>query len=256
MAIVVAVKHAALDAGSLISASSDEASEPATRGLGETDLSAVALACHLGFSQNVEVVAITAGEPEADSCLRECLARGASRAVRVEVSQSMADDPLTAARALSVAIGREQAEAILCGSQSPDGASGATGGALAAYLGIPRIPWTIDARFEPGFVEGTREIKPGLLAYTKVRSPVLLTVHDVKVGPAQGPTLRAIKAAEQRDIQVLEPEQLGLGGEAAVTRTRFLQLLPQSDSPVAELIDTSVESAADRINELVQERSL
>ena len=86
-----------------------------------------------------EVVVVSVGDEEAEEGLRACLAKGADRALRIWDDALEGADPLTVARVLAAVVERESPDLVLCGVQSSDAVQGATGVALAAHLGLPRV---------------------------------------------------------------------------------------------------------------------
>src|ERR687892_624794 len=86
-----------------------------------------------------EVVVVSVGDEEAEEGLRACLAKGADRALRIWDESLEGADPLTVARLLAAVVERESPDLVVCGVQSSDAVHGATGIALAAHLGLPRV---------------------------------------------------------------------------------------------------------------------
>ena len=97
---------------------------------------AVAIKESLG---EAEVAVITVGDEDSEEALVDCLARGADRAIRVSSEHDGPPDPLQIASLLAGAARRESPDLVLCGVQSSDAASSATGVALAAHLDLPHV---------------------------------------------------------------------------------------------------------------------
>ncbi|HEY1565485.1 MAG TPA: electron transfer flavoprotein subunit beta/FixA family protein, partial [Solirubrobacteraceae bacterium] len=126
-----------------------------------------------------EVVVLTVGDDEADEALLGCLARGADRAVRVWDESLKDADPLAVARVLAAAVGREEADLVLCGVQSSDAVNGATGVALAGYLDLPHVAVIKELEYDAAGSTATvkRELEGGLVEVLRVRTPALLTIQ-------------------------------------------------------------------------------
>lgn len=193
-----------------------------------------------------EVVVVTVGDEEGDAALRQCLAMGADRAIRIE---SEATDSLEVARVLAEVIGSEQPDLVLCGVQSSDAAQGATGAALAELLGLPRVAVVTRIELEPGASTATveRELEGGLSETVEVDVPALLTVQT-GINEPRYVTLRAVKQAEAVDIELREPSSDPQPGY----RVRRMFHPPRGEG--AEMLNGSPAAIAARINEIVKER--
>ena len=86
-----------------------------------------------------EVVALSMGPPQVAEGLTTCLALGADRAVLLSDRALAGSDTLATARALRLALEREQPDLIVCGRNSADAETGQVGPELAELLGIPHI---------------------------------------------------------------------------------------------------------------------
>jgi len=107
------------------------ATDARTSGASAADRSALEWALRLGEAWGCEVVAVTAGAAEAEPVLREALAAGADRAVRVDLPAGAASAAVAAGLAEALA----GATAVVCGDWSLDRGSGSVPAFLAARLG-------------------------------------------------------------------------------------------------------------------------
>jgi electron transfer flavoprotein beta subunit len=196
-----------------------------------------------------EVVIVSVGDEEAEKSMRRCLAMGADRAVRVAGDTVPAGDPITTARALSGPIRDEAPDLVLCGVQSSDAVQGATGTALAELLGLPRVAVVKKLEYDGGARRAVvhRELEGGLVDVTEVETPALLTIQT-GINEPRYANLRAIKQAEQQEIPVVDPGDLG----APAARVRRMFVPPKGEG--AEMLDGSPADVARRIKELVEER--
>src|ERR1700722_6031789 len=189
-----------------------------------------------------EVVAVTVGDEESEEALLSCLAKGADRAVRVDDDGLVTDDPLTVARVLAAAVQRESPDLVLCGVQSSDAVNGATGVALAGYLGLAHVAVVKALEHDAGSATATveRELEGGVVEILRVRTPALLTIQT-GINQPRYATLRAIKQAREKPLAVEDLAALGLDASAlasvAGSRRRTLAM-PDRTAP-AEMIDGS-----------------
>jgi len=195
-----------------------------------------------------EVVAVTLGDPDSEEALRRCLAMGADRGIRVEAGTGILD-PISTARALAAAVAPEQPDLILCGVQSSDAVNGATGGALAEFLGMPSVAVVTTVAYDHAGSSATvdRELEGGLVDVTEVRTPALLTIQTGASTPRYV-TFRALKDADRRPLEVVAVD---VAGEPA-WRVRRMFLPPRPDG--AQLLEGEPAMIAQRIAEIVRER--
>jgi electron transfer flavoprotein beta subunit len=196
-----------------------------------------------------EVVVVSVGDEESEDAMRRCLAMGADRAIRIDGESLPVADPITTARALAGVVEREGADLVLCGVQSSDAVQGATGTALAELLGLPRVAVVKKLDWDRGSGKATvqRELEGGLIDVVEVETPALLTIQT-GINEPRYATLRAIKQAEQQEIEVVEPN--GLGDPAVRVRRMFVP--PKGAG--AEMLGDDPGEVAQRIKQIVEER--
>ena len=194
-----------------------------------------------------EVVVVSVGDEHVEDAMRRCLAMGADRAIRVDYARSA--DPITVARLLAPVAERESPDLVFCGVQSSDGVQAATGTALAELLGLPRVAVVTRVEWDPSAGRATvrRELEGGLLDLTEVDTPALLTIQT-GINQPRYANLRAIKQAEQKEIEVVQPAQQG--EPAYVVRRMFAPPKGQG----AEILAGGPADIARRIREIVEER--
>jgi electron transfer flavoprotein beta subunit len=245
--IAVAVKQVAVldDEVELASDGLDVERDLLTTSLNEWDACALEEAVRLRERlDDVEVVAITVGSADSEPALRRCLALGADRAVRVDATPR---DPISTARALAAAIGREPVDLVLAGAQSSDSVQGSTGTALAELLGLPRVAIVTQLGWDgcgPATVD--RELEGGLVDVVEVDTPAVLTIQT-GINEPRYANLRAIKQAEQREIEIVEADS----GEPAY---RVRRMFAPSRGEGAEMLEGDAASVAERIVTIVRER--
>ena len=192
-----------------------------------------------------EVVAVSAGEGEAEPALRRCLAMGADRGIRVEAEVWL--DPIQVARALAEVVGSESPDLVFSGVQSSDSVQAATGGALAGLLDLPSVAVVTKIELGGGKATVHRELEGGLVDVVEVDTPALLTIQT-GINEPRYATLRAIKQAEEKEIDVRKSGELG----EPSYRVRKMFVPPKGEG--AEMLDGGAAEVAQRIKEIVQER--
>ena len=224
--------------------------------LNEWDGFAVEEALSLVEEHGGEVVVVSLGDEGAEEPIRQCLAKGAERGIRIWDDGLDAVDALGAAVPLAAAIEREEPDLVLFGVQSSDGASGATGTAVAGRLGLPHVAVVRRLEYDSGTGAATvhRELEGGLIEVAKVSTPALLTIQS-GINEPRYATLRAIKQADQKPLETLSLGDLDLDHElvksATGARRRHASVPAKGEG--AEMIEGSPEDVATRVAEIVKE---
>jgi electron transfer flavoprotein beta subunit len=194
-----------------------------------------------------EVVAVTVGDEDTEDAMRRALAMGADRGIRVWSDELAGADPITVARALAEVVRTESPDLVFCGVQSSDAVQAATGAALAELLDLPRVAVVTKLELGTGTATVHRELEGGLVDVVEVDTPAVLTIQT-GINEPRYATLRAIKQAEQKEIEVREPGDLG----APASRVRRMFVPPKGEG--AEMLDGDAAAVAARIKEIVDER--
>jgi electron transfer flavoprotein beta subunit len=202
-----------------------------------------------------EVVVVSVGGDEAEEGLRACLAKGADRAVRIWDDSLEGADPLAVARVLAAAVERESPDLVLCGVQSSDGVHSATGVALAEHLGLPRVAVVKALDHENGALTVERELEGGMVELLRVRLPALLTIQT-GINEPRYATLRAIKQAKEKPLEVVGLGELGLdsGAVEAAAASRVRSMAHPDTGEGAEMLNGSPAEVAARIAEIVKDK--
>jgi electron transfer flavoprotein beta subunit len=133
-----------------------------------------------------EVVVVTFGPKETETTLRQALATGADRAIRVDATDDQLDGDLVA-RALKALVDKEKPDLVLLGKQQVEGDSNQVAQLLAEYLGWPQATFAGSIKSEgAGGKEATlavgREVDGGTLN-VKVTLPAVVSVDLRIVSP-------------------------------------------------------------------------
>jgi electron transfer flavoprotein beta subunit len=190
-------------------------------------------------------VVVSVGPEDAEEAMRRCLAMGAHRGIRVDTDDWL--DPIQVARALAEVVRAESPDLVFAGVQSADSVQAATGTALAELLDLPRVAVVTKIELGDGKATVNRELEGGLLDVVEVDTPALLTIQT-GINEPRYATLRAIKQAEEKEIDVRQPGDLG---EPAY-RIKKMFVPPKGEG--AEMLNGSAADVAQKIKEIVEER--
>jgi electron transfer flavoprotein beta subunit len=207
-------------------------------------------------SQPVEVIAVSVAPEEADEALRKCLAKGADRAIRVWDDGLEGSDPIAIARVLAAVAKRESPDLVFAGVQSSDQAFASTGIATAAFLEWPHAAVVSSLDYTPGAKKAVfrRELEGGLLHEVEIECPAVLTIQ-LGINTPRYASLRSIKQAAAKPIEVLSSGDLGLGagdvGEAGSHSRVRRMYIPAKGR--AQLIEGDAAQKAQRLAQIIRE---
>lgn len=180
--------------------------------LNELDVYALTEAIRLRERHGGEVIAITMGPPQAREALATALAMGAERAIHLNDRAFGGSDTMATARALALAIRREQPDLIFCGRHSIDAETAQVGPELAEMLNLPQISAVEQITLQRGAggheLLATRETDEGSETLI-VPLPALVTAAE-KLNEGIWPDEQAIReAGEQAErYQILSAADL------------------------------------------------
>lgn len=145
------------------------------------------------------VTALTMGPPKAADVLRDCLYRGADRAILLTDRRAAASDTLATSYILSRAVKTlKEYDFVFCGRQAIDGDTAQVGPQLAEKLGIPQVTYLeefVDLRERTARIR--RNVGNGWET-VEVELPVLITVLDTAVEPRPAAAKRVMKYKRAR----------------------------------------------------------
>jgi electron transfer flavoprotein beta subunit len=191
-----------------------------------------------------EVVVVSVGPEDAEEAMRRCLAMGADRGIRVDSEDRL--DPIQVARALADIVRAESPDLVFTGVQSADAVQAATGTALAELLDLPRVAVVTKIELGDGKATVNRELEGGVVDVVEVDTPALFTIQT-GINEPRYATLRAIKQAEEKEIDVRQSGDLG---EPAY-RVKKMFVPPKGEG--AEMLNGSAADVAQKIKEIVEE---
>ncbi len=177
------------------------------------DLNALEMALQIRDQHGGSVTVLSMGPPKAADALRECLFRGADRAVLVTDRRTAASDTLATSYVLSCAVRKlGHPDLVLCGRQAIDGDTAQIGPQLAEKLGLPQFTYVEEVReIGAGSVVVKRALDHG---YEVLRGPLpaLFTVPSSANDPRPASAKRLMKCKKARAAWELgespEPEAI------------------------------------------------
>ena len=166
------------------------------------DLNALEAALQVRDEHGGTVTAVTMGPLNASEVLRECLYRGADRAILLTDRRAAASDTLATSYILSQAVrSLGDYDLVFCGRQAIDGDTAQVGPQMAEKLGIPQV--TYFERFTE-LSDRTARVRRNVgngWEVLEARLPLLITVLDTANVPRPAAARRVMrfKRAKTRD---------------------------------------------------------
>jgi electron transfer flavoprotein beta subunit len=226
--------------------------------LNEWDDYALEEAVQLGETHDdVEVVTVTVGPERVEETVRQALAKGADRAIRVwdeGLAEAGLLDPATKARLLAAVAREEDPDLVFAGVQTGDYSFGATGVALASRLGFEwaAVVNTLELDREDGVASVHRELEGGVEELTDVGLPAVLTIQT-GINEPRYASLRGIRQAQSKPLDVLSLDELGLAeGDLPLSLTLASLYEPETEGE-ATLFEGSADDTAGELADLLQE---
>ena len=200
--------------------------------MNEPDAYALEEALQLREKLGGEVVLLCAGPQRATQTIREGLAKGADRAIHVEVDQEGALDALATAQLLAEGIRPESPDLVLTGLQSDDLGYGQTGVILAELLGFAHATIVMEVEPQGNSVRVKRELEDGWFQNVVLPMPAVLTIQS-GIKKLRYATLMGIKKAKTKEVKTVSASQLGANRASATEVDRVY--LPQRSKQIQVL---------------------
>lgn len=206
-----------------------------------------------------EVVTVTIGPEDCEQTIRQALAKGADRAVRVW-DDSLEDVNLLDVGAktdiLSAVVEAEDPDLVLTGVQAGDDSFGATGVSVAENVGyqwgavVNHLEHDID---EVASVR--RELEGGVEELSEIRLPAVLTIQT-GINEPRYASLRGIRQAQRKELDVQSLADIGVDESAVEGDLELTDMHePESESDVT-VWEGSADDTAAELGELLRDKGV
>jgi electron transfer flavoprotein beta subunit len=187
-----------------------------------------------------EVVLVSMGPERAKDAIRKGLSMGADRGVLITDPELAGADALLTARALAAAIKSENADLVICSTESYDGSTGMVPPMLAELLGVPQLTFAKKVEVDGTNIKIHRQTADGYQV-VEAATPVLITVTAGIAEPRYA-SLKGIMAARSKEIKQIGLDDLGIeGGEPAETIQGFADAETRKAGAVIEFDGTALD---------------
>lgn len=169
-------------------------------GCSEADRAALEWALRAGERWQMDVVAVTAGPRPSETAVRNAIAAGAARGVRIALPATAASEEVAAALAEVVA----DAALVCCGDWSVDRGSGSVPALLAARLDRPQALGLLRVDLEDaGALVATRRLDRGRREVLRIDGPAVLSFEGGSADLRRA-GLAATLRAREASIDIVE----------------------------------------------------
>jgi len=207
--------------------------------INEPDAYALEEALQLREKHGGEVIVISAGPARVAQSLREGLAKGADRAIHIDVATL---DILRVANSLAAALKAEAPDLILTGLQSDDLGYGQTGVILAELMGLPHSTIIMQVEVQPGRLRVKRELEDGWFQHIEMPLPAVLTIQS-GLNKLRYATLMGIKKAKTKELKVVT------AAEVAQASAVIEKIYAPEKNKQGQIFDGDAKSAAAKLVE-------
>jgi electron transfer flavoprotein beta subunit len=169
-------------------------------GMSPADQSALEFALQHAAALGAGVTAVTLGPAGADSVLRDALAAGATRAIRIDARRRTNSASVAAAIATAI----PDARWVWCGDYSLDRGSGSVPAFLAAHLNARQALGIIAVQLGIDSLSAVRRLDGGRRELLHVTEPAVVSVEGATAHLRRA-GLAALRAADVATIEVRQP---------------------------------------------------
>jgi electron transfer flavoprotein beta subunit len=204
------------------------------------DLHALEAALDIRERFGGSVTAVTMGPGAACEVLRECLYRGADRAILISDRRAAASDTLATSYILSRAIRKiGRYDLVFCGRQAIDGDTAQVGPQLAEKLGIPQVTYFEKLVDLAGQTIRVRRNVGNGWEILEGRLPMLLTVVDIANDPRPPAAKRVMRFKRARSMgeiaaQVAKDMPEATDAQKQAETTRRFQAVQAADEGIEQ----------------------
>ena len=197
--------------------------------LNPNDAAALALALDLKSADNestIEITLVSIGPERVESYLRNGLALGADKAIRIRDEDSETPSPYQKAWLLTGVVSLLGADLVFTGARSLDTENGQVGPFIAARLGLPCVSEVINLEIHKGrkHLSLTRDIGRG--EREKVECPLSAVITVKGEGRLRYASLEKLVESKHSEIPLFSPNDLGISpAELSNDPTRVTDLV-------------------------------
>ena len=186
-----------------------------------------------------EVIVISLGPVRIQKVIREALAKGADRAIHIQMDTTSEVDPLLIAAHFVDVIKEENFDLVFSGLQSDDIGMGQTGVLIGELMNMATASLAVKTEVGDGYIKVKRELEAGWFQWVKLSLPASISIQSGLNTPRY-PSLKGIMGAKKKEIKVVEPNK----NESKQSLEKVY--LPQSDKQTV-MIEGSTDQMVEKL---------
>jgi len=206
--------------------------------------------------ENVEVIVLSMGPPQAEEALREAISMGVDRAVLLSDRKVAGSDTWATSYALSKAIDKiGDYFLIICGKQAIDGDTAQVGPGISSWLDLPQATYVKhieEISVEKAVVERMTEEGYDIL---EVPFPAVFTVVK-EINEPRFPSLKGKMRAKKAEIEVYSADDLGLD-DASIglngSPTRVVKIFTPPTREKGTMLEGDINESAAKLADLIKD---
>ncbi len=207
-----------------------------------------------------EVVTVTIGPEDAEQTIRQALAKGADRAIRVWDEAIEGVDLLDVGAKtaiLSAVVEAEDPDLVLSGVQSGDDSFGATGVSVAEEVGYQwgAVVNSLDLEAGADIASVRRELEGGVEELTEIDLPAVLTIQT-GINEPRYASLRGIRQAQRKPLEERTLADLGLEDGVVEGDLELVETYEPESESEATVFEGSPEDTAEELAALLSEKGV
>lgn len=211
--------------------------------------------------ENIEIIAVTMGPPQASEALMRCLELGAHRGILVTDRKFAGADTWATAYTIAEVIRKfiPDFNLILTGKQAIDGDTAQVGPEIAEILNLPQITYGTEVRISDSLrrVRVTQEVEFGY-EILECNLPALVTISKGDI-VRRAPSLMNLLLARNKSIEIVQANDLaipdnhlGLQG----SYTQVVKVFPPSTRQTNRILNAiEADEAAQEIYSYIMEKN-
>ncbi|MFP9192266.1 electron transfer flavoprotein subunit beta/FixA family protein [Natronosalvus vescus] len=207
-----------------------------------------------------EVVTVTIGDEDTEQTIRQALAKGADRAIRVWDDALEGVDLLDVGAKVAIleaVVAAEAPDLVLTGVQSGDDSFGATGVALAEAVGYQWGAVVNQLDLENGAETASvhRELEGGIEELTEIDLPAVLTIQT-GINEPRYASLRGIRMAQRKELEHQTLDDLGVDASTVAGDLRLTEMYEPESQSDTTVYEGSAEDTAAQLADLLREKGV
>ena len=206
--------------------------------------------------EDVEVVVLSMGPPQAEEALREAISMGVDRAVLLSDRKVAGSDTWATSYALSKAIDKiGDYFLIICGKQAIDGDTAQVGPGISSWLDLPQATYVKhieEISVEKAVVERMTEEGYDIL---EVPFPAVFTVVK-EINEPRFPSLKGKMRAKKSEIEVYSADDLGLDDTSIGLNgspTRVVKIFTPPTREKGTMLEGDINESAAKLADLIKD---